>query len=59
VDDKKRDVSEMEKYVETQTGLKAQGAGGDLDLLKRLVAGLPVIVEKGFQPGKDGWATTP
>jgi hypothetical protein len=57
VDDKNVMLSEMEKYVETQTGLKALvRAGGNLDLLKRLVAaGLPVIVEKGFQPGKESW----
>jgi tetratricopeptide (TPR) repeat protein len=44
-------------YIESQTDFKALlRAGGDIDLLKRLIAaGFPVIVEKGFQPGKEYW----
>jgi len=49
---------EMANYVETQTDLKViTRVGGDLDLLKRFVAaGVPVIIEKGFEgPQFDGW----
>jgi tetratricopeptide (TPR) repeat protein len=48
---------EMLAFVETQTDLKALlRFGGDLDLLKRLVAaGFPVILEKGLHPSDDWW----
>lgn len=57
VDDKNVNPSELVTYVETQTQLKAlTRVGGDLDLLKRLIAaGFPVIIEKGFQPAKEDW----
>jgi hypothetical protein len=48
---------EMLAYVETQTDLKAlMRVGGDIDLLKRLLAaGFPVIIEKGHHPSDDWW----
>jgi tetratricopeptide (TPR) repeat protein len=49
---------ELADYVNTQTGLRALvRLGGDLDLLKRLIAaGFPVLIEKGFEPeAKLGW----
>ena len=48
---------EMLAFIETQTDLKALlRFGGDLDLLKRLVAaGFPVILEKGLHPSDDWW----
>jgi hypothetical protein len=48
---------EMLTFIETQTELKAVlRVGGDLDLLKRLVAaGFPVIIEKGIHPSDDWW----
>lgn len=49
---------EMAAYVEEYTGLKVMvRVGGDLDLLKSFIAaGLPVIVEKGFEgPNFDSW----
>ena len=49
---------EMAAYVEEETQFMAVvRAGGDLELLKRfLAAGLPVIVEKGFEgPDFEGW----
>lgn len=57
VDDKNVNPFELVNYVETQTQFKAlTRVGGDLDLLKRLVAaGFPVIIEKGFQPAKEDW----
>ena len=57
IDDKNVNPYEMVDYVETQTGLKALArVGGDVDLLKRLVAaGFPVIIEKGFQPSQESW----
>jgi hypothetical protein len=56
-DDKNVMPAEMVNFVETQTNLKALvRVGGDLDMLKRLVAGgFPVIIEKGFQPPKEDW----
>ena len=56
-DDKNVMPAEMVAFVETQTGFKALARfGGDLDLLKRLVAaGFPVMIEKGFQPPKEDW----
>jgi peptidase C39-like protein len=50
--------AELADYVESQTRFKVVvRVGGELDLLKRLVAaGYPVIVEKGFEsPKVDGW----
>jgi tetratricopeptide (TPR) repeat protein len=50
--------SELADFVNTQTDLKAiVRVGGDLDLLKRLIAGgFPVVVEKGFEGlGFEGW----
>ncbi len=57
VDDKNVSPEEMVVFVERFTGLKALvRVGGELDLLKRLVAaGFPVIIEKGFQPPKEDW----
>lgn len=57
VDDKNVGPHEMVDYVQTQTDLEAiTRVGGDIDLLKRLVAaGFPVIIEKGFQPPKEDW----
>jgi len=57
VDDKNVNPAEMADYVEKFTGLKALvRVGGDLDMLKRLVAaGFPVVIEKGFQPPKEDW----
>jgi len=49
---------EMAAFVNEQTEFNALWrVGGDLDLLKRLIAaGFPVIVEKGFEgAGFDGW----
>ncbi len=49
---------EMAAYVNDETSLKAVvRVGGDLDLLKQFVAaGIPVIVEKGFEgAGFPGW----
>jgi tetratricopeptide (TPR) repeat protein len=48
---------EMLAFVETQTGLKAlMRVGGDIDLLKRLLAaGFPVVIEKGHHPSDDWW----
>ncbi|HSF80325.1 MAG TPA: C39 family peptidase [Anaerolineales bacterium] len=61
-DDKNIMPYEMEDFVETQTeGLEALVRfGGDIDLLKRLVAaGFPVVTEKGYYErdftGKVGW----
>jgi len=56
-DDKNVMPAEMVRYVETQAGLKAVvRVGGDVDLLKRLVAdGFPVIVEKGLQQHPRDW----
>jgi len=49
---------EMAAFVEEETEFKVVvRVGGDLDLLKRfLAAGLPVILEKGFEgPNFEGW----
>lgn len=48
---------EMVRFVEEETDLKVLlRVGGDLDILKRLVAaGYPVIVEKGLHPTGDWW----
>lgn len=55
-----RNVSpgELVAYVREHTALAAEAyAGGDIDLLRRLVAaGFPVIIEKGLEPdAKTGW----
>jgi hypothetical protein len=57
VDDKNVMPEEMVAFVETQPGLKALvRVGGDLDLIKRLIAaGFPVIIEKGHDPADDWW----
>jgi len=48
---------EMVDYVNQETELKAvYREGGDLDLLKRLIAaGFPVVIEKGFEVPDEGW----
>lgn len=49
---------ELTAYVEQQTDFHALArVGGDLNLLKQFIsAGIPVIVEKGFEgAGFDGW----
>lgn len=48
---------EMAAFVQESAGLKALvRPGGDIDLLKRLVAaGFPVLVEKGMHPSYDSW----
>lgn len=49
---------ELADFVNAESGLRAVvRSGGDLDLIKRLVAaGFPVIVEKGFEGyGFEGW----
>ena len=54
-----RNVSpwQMVDYVNERTALRAFfGAGGDMELIKRLVAaGYPVVVEKGYELPKQGW----
>jgi len=57
VDDKNVMPAEMVTFVETQAGLRALSrVGGDLDLLKRLIAaGFPVLIEMGHHPPKDWW----
>jgi len=49
---------EMADFVENQTDFKAiVRLGGELNLLKRLIAGgYPIIIEKGFESSKfEGW----
>lgn len=57
VDDKNVNPSEMVAYVEELTNLRARmGFGGDLDLLRRLIAaGYPVLIEAGHHPADDWW----
>jgi hypothetical protein len=57
IDDKNVNPAEMVAFVESQTDFKALWrVGGDLDLLKRLVAaGLPVVIEKGLHPAEEYW----
>ncbi|NKQ34837.1 MAG: hypothetical protein HF973_04385 [Chloroflexi bacterium] len=54
-----RNVSpwQMVDYVNERTPLRAFfGAGGDMELLKRLIAaGYPVVVEKGYEIPTQGW----
>lgn len=57
IDDKNVNPFEMVNFVESSTGYDALWrVGGDLDLLKRLVAaGFPVLIEKGLHSGHDAW----
>lgn len=57
IDDKNVNPFEMVDFVETQTQLKALWrVGGDLDLLKRLVAGgFPVVIEEGLLRPNEAW----
>ena len=54
-----RNVSpwQMVDYVNEQTDMRAfVGSGGDLELLKRLIAsGFPVVIEKGYELPREGW----
>ena len=54
-----RNVSpwQMVDYVNEQTDMRAFiTSGGDLDLLKRLLAaGFPVVIEKGYELPREGW----
>ena len=57
-DDRNVSPDEMAAFVRDNTGLDAQYyAGGDIELLKRLLAGgFPVIIEKGYLPNDSlGW----
>jgi tetratricopeptide (TPR) repeat protein len=56
-DDKNVNPFEIVAFVEKNTELDALWrVGGDLDLLKRLVAaGFPVLIEKGLDPADDAW----
>jgi hypothetical protein len=57
VDDKNVMPAEMVTFVETFTNLRAMTrVGGDLDLIKRLIAaGFPVLIEAGHHPRDDWW----
>lgn len=57
VDDKNVNPSEMVEYVERFAGMQAfVRYGGDLDLLRRLIAaGFPVLIEAGHHPPDDWW----
>lgn len=57
VDDKNVNPFEIVDYVKKNTGFDALWrVGGDLDLLKRLLAaGYPVLIEKGLDPHDDAW----
>lgn len=49
---------EMVDYVQTNTSLRAlTRVGGDMEMLKKFIAaGIPVLIEKGFEgAGFDGW----
>ena len=54
-----RNVSpwQMVDYVNEQTNMRAfVGSGGNLELLKRLIAsGFPVVIEKGYELDREGW----
>jgi hypothetical protein len=57
-DDRNVSPSDLELYVREHTDMGITvGAGGNLDVLKRLVAaGYPVVVEKGLIPSEwEGW----
>ena len=57
VDDKNVMPEEMVTFVETYASLQALArVGGDIELLKRLVAaGFPVLIEAGHHPRDDWW----
>ena len=57
IDDKNVNPYEMVDFVESRTDLSAiWRVGGDLELLKRLVAaGFPVVIEKGLQKPEEYW----
>ena len=57
IDDKNVNAWELVEYVEQFTEYDALWrVGGDLDLLKRLVAGgFPVLIEKGLHHANDAW----
>lgn len=57
IDDKNVNPFEIVDFVETHTQFDAVWrVGGDLELLKRLVAaGFPVLIEKGLHPSDDAW----
>ena len=57
IDDKNVNPFEIVDFVETYTAFDALWrVGGDLDLLKRLLAaGFPVLIEKGLHPSHDAW----
>jgi tetratricopeptide (TPR) repeat protein len=57
IDDKNVNAFEIVDYVEKFTEYDALWrVGGDIDLLKRLVAaGFPVLIEKGLDPHDDAW----
>lgn len=57
IDDKNINPFEMVDFVETQTDFNALWrVGGDLDLLKRLIAGgFPVIIEEGLLRPNEAW----
>jgi tetratricopeptide (TPR) repeat protein len=57
IDDKNVNAFEIVDYVEKNTQFDALWrVGGDLELLKRLVAaGFPVLIEKGLDPHDDAW----
>lgn len=54
-----RNVSpwQMVDYVNENTGLRAFiASGGDMDLLKRVLAGgFPLVIEKGYELPREGW----
>jgi hypothetical protein len=57
IDDKNVNPFEIVDFVEKNTEFDALWrVGGDLELLKRLVAaGYPVLIEKGLDPHDDAW----
>ena len=57
IDDKNVNAFEIADYVEQFTEYDALWrVGGNLDLLKQLVAGgFPVLIEKGLHPAHDSW----
>jgi len=57
IDDKNVNAFEIVDFVENYTEFDALWrVGGDLDLLKRLLAaGFPVLIEKGLHPSHDAW----
>ncbi len=57
-DDRNVSPEELASYVNNHTPLRAATySGGDIDLLKQLIAGgFPVIIERGFMPSENiGW----